>query len=437
MRSLISLAGVAALSCSLLAQDVTYELIEVGHLQPGGSIPEAYLFDINDVGVACGFSSYQSFYAGYMWERGVGQSIVPLTFPRAINNLGMIVGDGILFDSRTGTTTNIPPPDPNYPWVRSEGINEAGIVVGYAEWRTGSSDGVQQIPIVWDPVGGTRSISVPGARELLRINNSNVAVGNIRMSAGDSEAFVYKLDTDEVINLHALLSPTGIGTSEAHDINDRGVVVGSGWNGSATVPFLWSEADGFTILPGLNGGSTMRVHPRGINNSNQVTGWALDGVENDWKAFLWDPIHGMRDLAQLVPGIGEFILDRAMKINEDGWIVGDGHTGPGFGLGEPFVLRRIRLALSISPDTVSVGETVAFSTEDGMPGGAAMLVLADLNGVPFFRPVVFGTFDPGGVWQFAATVPAEVAGMTATFRSFGWTAQGKLDQTAEVGVVFH
>lgn len=315
-----------------------YEVIVLNALDPDYDLAEVYIWDINDAGQACGTSTYQGYYSGFVWNTSAEETLVDITWPRGINDASKVVGGGVLFDAETASYTVIPGVSDWWYLARCQDINEQNVVVGFAESNESNSDGVNQVPLIWDPVSGTCTISVPAARELLRINESNLAVGNIRWSAGNSEAFVYSVETGTTVNLHELLSPNGLGVSSAADINDLGFVLGHGWNGEASLTFLWSEADGFTFLPGLDGGSTMYQHPRGINNHNQVVGWALNG-SNQWRAFIWDEENGMRDLntlADLPPG---FILDRAMEITDSGWIAGDGHFGPGYGLPRGFVLR--------------------------------------------------------------------------------------------------
>jgi len=91
----------------------------------------------------------------------------------------------------------------------------------------------------------------------------------------------------------------------------------------------------------------MRVNPAGINDANQAVGSAMNG-SNQWRAFLWDVANGMRDLNTLLQEPTAFILDRARAINNEGWIVGDGHFGPGnFGLARGFVLRPVAASASI------------------------------------------------------------------------------------------
>ena len=92
-----------------------------------------------------------------------------------------------------------------------------------------------------------------------------------------------------------------------------------------------------------------------------VVGWADLTLHNP-RAFIWDQVHGMRDLNDLVQAPPNFILDWAIKINDGGWIVGVGHFGPGWDTSRGFVLAPIPL-----------------TTAAGDPGAAATPALAILE----------------------------------------------------------
>lgn len=59
-----------------------------------------------------------------------------------------------------------------------------------------------------------------------------------------------------------------------------------------------------------------------------------------YHAFVWSPAKGIRDLnAVAIDGLpAGFILDRAHEVNDQGWIVGDGHFGPLWSSSQAFVL---------------------------------------------------------------------------------------------------
>jgi probable HAF family extracellular repeat protein len=119
-----------------------------------------------------------------------------------------------------------------------------------------------------------------------------------------------------------------------------------GWDGEYIRGLIWSEADGFTFLPPIPGGLVDRVYPRGLNASGRVVGFA-DLTLHSPRAFLWDAAHGTRNLNDLVQAPPNFMLDWAIKISDQGWIIGIGHYGPGWGTSRGFVLTPLVDAISV------------------------------------------------------------------------------------------
>lgn len=414
------------------AEPIAYDVYIVEAFNPEYSLREVYVWDINDVNRAIGTSTHASYYAAYTWEEPTDKTMIGLTWPRGIDNLGRGVESNVILDTRDGTTTIIPDLVGAYPFPRAMDINVDGIVVGYARNQQSDSDGVNRTAMIWDAVNGSRALGIPAARELLRINESNVAVGNIRPSASADRAFVYDVDTGEHVNLSDLLPPAPTGTpwSTAADINDMGVVCGEAWNGTTLSGFTWSETGGFTFLPGLDGGETMRVHPKGIDGLGHVVGYAMNG-SSDWHAFIWDEADGMRDLNDLAAVPGAYILDRAQMINENGWIVGDAHEGPGWGTARGFVLKPA--------DGQIVDVPGAGSGEDVFP-----LRLAPGSTNPFRADVALEVeLTRAGdvrlaVYDVRGRVVAELfrGGMAAGVHTLTWDGRGSAGRTVPPGVYF-
>jgi len=387
---------------------------------------EVYLRDINESGVACGTSTYQSSYAGFVWTEADDKSIVPITWTRGINNANQVVGDNRVFDVGTGQSTIVPPAG-GWPLTRLMGINDNGIVVGFAECSCSNSDGVLQSALVWDAGAGSRTTGIAAARELVRINNDNVAVGNIRPSAGSSEAFVFDVDTGASTNLSDLLPspPFGRPWSEASDINAAGEVCGQGYDGTITRGMVWSPGGGFTFLPALDGGDPMRVHPLGLNDDGVVVGRALSGTTGDWDAFVWDPVNGIRNLDALVAAPSGFTLDWATEINETGWIVGIGHQGPGWNTSRGFVLKPLSTGATSSPVLALPGDGLELRVApnpaaetveirwSAPPGAPARLTLLDVRGRVVATDLAGSQRGGAGgatsvSWQLPGHVPAGV-----------------------------
>ncbi len=143
---------------------------------------------------------------------------------------------------------------------------------------------------------------------------------------GSHQAFHLDLVTGVYTDLHALLVGGAPGMSRAFDINDSGFVVGEGSLGGTNGPFLWHADEGFTLLPAVPGAMLMHTHFEAINNLAQAVGAAIVN-DQEWHAISWDGLHGVRDLNDLVELPANFIVDRATKINDNGWIIGSGHYG--------------------------------------------------------------------------------------------------------------
>jgi probable HAF family extracellular repeat protein len=347
---------------------IEYDFFLVEAFNPHYDLREVIMRDINESGVACGTSTYESSYAGFVWNLPSDKTIAPITWTRGLNDIGLLVGENRVYNLDTAQSTVVPPAG-GYPITSLFGINNNGIAVGDAECSCSNSDRLIQTALLWDTVHGSRTTGITAAKELLRINDSNVAAGNIRLSASHPEGFLYWVDSGAHINLSDLLptDPYGRGRSELSDINDAGVVCGRGWDGTAYKGMVWSEAAGFTFLPALDGGPVDQVRPQGINLEGRVVGFAQNG-SGQTRAFVWDAQHGMRDLTSLCPVPQDFLLDWGVKINDRGWITGIGHYGPAWGTSRGFVLRPSLplasapevagrgLQLQVSPNPISNGE---------------------------------------------------------------------------------
>lgn len=220
----------------------------------------------------------------------------------------------------------------------AEDINDAGVVVGYAEvelfvnhairWSNGSFQDLGTF-------GGSRSFaygideggSIVGAAELAGdeaihafrltggvMTDLGVLSGNnsLAQAINGSGQIVGLTTNPSSNNQHAFLWSAGVMTdlgtlggsySRAHDINDAGVVVGES---SGSRAFRW--ADGvMQDLGTLGGGSAQAL---AINNHGQIVG-------GSGRAFLWQ--NGVMTNLGALPGDP---ISIAFDINEVGQIVG-------------------------------------------------------------------------------------------------------------------
>jgi probable HAF family extracellular repeat protein len=360
---MIAFTSLIALGAPAFAA-VEYQFVPVLPFQPDYDLSESYIYDLDDGGRATGLATDLPSYSGFWWTNATDKVRVSISYPHGINNLGTIVGaDRYLL---AGGAAIVLPRIPGVGGpILAMAVNDAGVVVGYEETCSCSNSAhTLQVPYIWDAAGGVRTLNLANAKEILRVNASGVAVGNTRHYLGN-DGFVVDLNTGSTVVLGTLLPPP-VGSTPwtmAADINDAGVVAGERRTDDATTMrgFTWSAAGGFKFLPGLATGQGRNVHPSGINAAGQVVGSAVVDADGNAHAFIWDAAHGTRDLnalATLPPG---FILDNAVRINDQGAISGQGHFGPTWGPSKAFVLAPVgtlgvprgedtRLALSVTPN---------------------------------------------------------------------------------------
>jgi probable HAF family extracellular repeat protein len=107
--------------------------------------------------------------------------------------------------------------------------------------------------------------------------------------------------------------------SKAYCINGKGQVAGVCQGRSGPRAFLWDPVEGMKDLGALPGCSGSRAFC--ITEAGQVVGVSLSPSGN--RAFLWDPVHGMTDVNALVeegcPYAGHRFIDaRAARTGERG-----------------------------------------------------------------------------------------------------------------------
>ncbi len=361
-----------AVSGSAVGQEYDVRIIEA--LSQFG-IPECYLGSVNGDGVAVGSmtyttqdagGNYHTTYHAFRWTDAGGPVVDPVFSSYSdINEQGDIVAGGtILFaDGSTGSMT----PVGSDRSVGGAAINEAGVVIGTSTYRYYSGCRYSRQAVYWSDDVGTVSLAgaVPSADVGRDINNFNEVVGvaSFSGSCGDFEAFLYRIDEGEWVDLHSMLVGSGAGITEAHAVNDLGQVAGSGWNGSFSSAWVWDPSEGFTFLPALKNGDQDRVSPYDISNSGVMVGSAATDGFSDRRAFIWDSELGMRDLNDLVDLPQDFILDRAIAISDSGMIVGDGHWGPGWGAPVAFALLPLGNGCPADfngDETVNTGDVLDF-----------------------------------------------------------------------------
>ena len=110
--------------------------------------------------------------------------------------------------------------------------------------------------------------------------------------------------------------------SEAYDVNNAGLVVGSGLVGKNTQAFS-ADTVGlvFGALKGRSGAKVTVAHA--VNNGGQIVGWSGGVGAPLQRATTWIN-RRLIDLNSRIPRGSGWVLWRALDINEEGQIVGEG-----------------------------------------------------------------------------------------------------------------
>jgi len=287
--------------------------------------------DINELNTGVGTANISGVtLANFLWTEAGGKEEADIG-PQEINNLGVTASNHAVYWA-PGDFVEVPTPDPGGSPAITD-LNNLNVVVANA-----AALGISRA-IVWDQANGSRWLDDYGLPDetsyAYAINDAGriAAAHHVPSQFDDERAFVFDLASAEYFDLHAMLNPSGVGITRAVDVAENGLVAGEGAKeayGGGIAAFIWNETDGFTFLPGLNGGEEMRVHPRSVNSTGTVVGRALDG-QDEWRGFIWNPDYGMHDLEEVATLPSGFNLQEALVINENGWIVALGFWGETFG----------------------------------------------------------------------------------------------------------
>ncbi len=296
-----------------IAANYEYSVIDLGTL--GGSSSSGY--GINASSQIAGWSyttsgsAHAFLYDGTMHDLGtLGGSY---SIGRAINDSGQITGvsitasgsqraflyDGTMHDLGTlgGAISG------------GDAINASGQIIGYADTA------YAQHPFLYD--GTMHDLGTFGGfgSNVSGINASGWITG-VYYTASGSRAFLYDGTTHD-------LGTLGGSDSGGNAINASGQITGN----SATVSgsyhaFLY---DGTMHDLGTLGGSNS--YGSAINTSGQIVGYYDTATAGIRHAFLYDGVHGMRDLNSLIEPFSSTALTYAAGINDNGQIVANNANG--------------------------------------------------------------------------------------------------------------
>ncbi|HMI94344.1 MAG TPA: hypothetical protein VK509_23390 [Polyangiales bacterium] len=194
---------------------------------------------VNDHGQVVGFSIVirQGLQSAFLWEGGVmtdiGLANQTAFNSRAfdINNAGQVVGDIVLgnievtgpqgFVWQGGEFRYLPHPD-GYLYSTAVAINERGRIVGW------SGDGSRTTAVSWSGEGVDVIAALPGdeSNQALDVNDAGQVVG-WSGAVSQSRAFSWKAGVATDLNSVLPIDTDWI-LLEASDLNNRGMIVGSG-----------------------------------------------------------------------------------------------------------------------------------------------------------------------------------------------------------------
>lgn len=293
----------------------------------------------------------------------------------AINNLGEAVG--VSYGSpitnqqpyifRPGLGAQSLPFPPGYTFSVPTDINDAGVVVGYAQ-TTWSNEGH---PIGWRYQNGTFTMFAPDSFAH-NINNAGVAVGRSCLDSG----FTPNLTCFFTASPGPAPAITSFGTGRTYpasnwrfvDINDANQIAYTGvyadslaylqhadgsvvqvtpppapyvrtftWgiNNAAQIigrweynigsqyfsrAFRWTEEDGAEVI----GIPNVHVRPKGINSHGHVVGESGGNENSYFDMWLWKPGQGSVDIEPLIDPALQINVTGVSGINDAGQIIGRG-----------------------------------------------------------------------------------------------------------------
>jgi probable HAF family extracellular repeat protein len=294
--------------------------VPVDDLGPAAS--PTYARGVSASGRAVGFG-YDANPSGFGFEQSVAPGFVPLPsgaselFAYAVNGAEVVTGtyrgaDGVSRAFRYSAMTAAWDDVPLLPGATSttaQGINDGGIVVGFAFTPSGTRAFRQRPGLPAEDLGDFGG----GWAAAFAINASGAIVGQSMDHNHAFRAFRY----DGV--LHAL-SPLAGSLAGAAAINTAGVIVG--YSSSVAGPLHAARWRSDTVVDDLGtlGGPTSNA--LGINAAGDIVGRA-DVMPGQPHAFVFTDDQ-MIDLNTMIDDTSGWVLQAAYAINDNGVIVGEG-----------------------------------------------------------------------------------------------------------------
>lgn len=301
------------------------KMIDLGNTAGGRSSSGAA---INSLGHVCGSASTagDNFVRAFFWKLGSPMVIIG-TLPgltdgsysaMALNTADVVVG--VYYQPDGGARA--------WRWTASGGIKElvgyggsytsalgintAGTIVGTAQKPDGSIRAVS-----WTPTGAIKDLGDlgGGSASAIAINDAGQICGNSDPGIGTDHPFLW--EKGKMKDLGSLIGPAN--SAFARGMNSKGHVVGtsSKMYPDSSHGFLWTQSTGMIDLGNLEPNAMSEAYA--VNDNDRVVGYSI--FNNGWRAFVWDPGLGMRNL-------GSFVYNSyAIGVNNAGTVLGYGENG--------------------------------------------------------------------------------------------------------------
>ncbi len=343
-----ALAIFAAWLLSSLAAAQTFNVTDLGSLDPGGTFDISFGNALNNLGQVAG-SSYTSGgeQHAFFWTPTSGLTDLG-TFGGqnsqawGLNDSSQVVGQADLANGLTRA----------FVWTQAQGkqdlgslsqassyayaINKAGQVVGGAFV---SSNTVHAF--VWTETGGMQDLGTLGGSSSVAtaINDLGEVVGYSGLpGGGETHAFLWTPQRG-MQDLGDVRSYDG---SYATGINNNSLI--AGYSGAVqafqyTWGILWNNGRSGQRIPFVPG--SIEELPMAINDLNQVTGEFADG-QGFFNAFLYSKADGIKNLNQAISTSSGWFLSIGTAINRNQQITGSGTvTINGSAVTHAFLLTRV------------------------------------------------------------------------------------------------